>query len=105
MIEMAVIIAATALLMFCCWFGFIAHAWADDSYSTCIPVFLFVLGPFLAWRAWRGSVVSGISIFAGVLLVWVPPWVIVGLPEMLVVSVIAVLGGLVSLYYVAAVRG
>jgi|SRR6516165_6569393 hypothetical protein len=93
-----IIVAGIALLMFCCWLAFMAHACAGDSAAnTCgiwISLLLFFLSPFFGWKAWRGSKACGIILFAGILfIIWLPPWVIAGFPEMLVVSGAAVFCG------------
>ena len=92
-ISRGLILLGVALLMFCCWLGFIAHAWVGDSVGTSVSGLLFLLAPLLAWKAWRGSVVAGASISAFTLLIiWLPPWVIAPRHEMIISSVIVIAG-------------
>jgi len=81
----------------------IAHGWVQSSTGGFwVCAFLFLSGPLLAWRAWRGSTWSGVNLFLFALIaLWYPPWALFPPTQMAVASVV-VLGALFIWFWLSS---
>jgi hypothetical protein len=68
----------------------VAHGWVQSRTGFWVCALLFLSGPVLAWKAWRGSSGSGICLIAfGLLALWFPPWALFSPMKMAVITVVA----------------
>ena len=75
--------------------AFIGHGWVQAPVNIAlIDAALFFTAPLMGAFAWRGSMVASIMLYGAIVLVlWLPPWVIMPMPFMVLVTVLMIILG------------
>ena len=94
-IRIMLIIFGMASLMFWCFMAFIGHGWVQAPVNIAlIDAALFIAAPLMGMFAWRGSKVASIMLYVAVVLVlWLPPWVIMPMSFMALITVLMIILG------------